>query len=146
MRWRRALAVMASASGNTVPAIAALVSTSEDPVRETIHLFNDKGDGFAGPSVGARWGLRTLVHAGRIWRSSTGVPCAGGVEPSEGAVVARRLGRPKPSPYVHDQPLEPLNARGSRAREGKVEAFLCQALPERGEVFPRHACRQPTKP
>ena len=34
---------MASASGNTVPAIAKLVATSEDRVRGMIHRFNDKG-------------------------------------------------------------------------------------------------------
>ena len=34
---------MASASGNSVPAIARLVATSEDRVREMIHRFNDKG-------------------------------------------------------------------------------------------------------
>ena len=43
VRWRRAMVVMASASGNTVPAIASLVATSEDRVREMIHRFNDKG-------------------------------------------------------------------------------------------------------
>lgn len=43
VRWRRAMVVMASASGNTVPAIASLVSTSQDRVREMIHRFNDKG-------------------------------------------------------------------------------------------------------
>ena len=43
VRWRRAMVVMASASGNTVPAIARLVSTSEDRVREMIHRFNDEG-------------------------------------------------------------------------------------------------------
>ncbi|HKY14070.1 MAG TPA: helix-turn-helix domain-containing protein, partial [Microthrixaceae bacterium] len=43
VRWRRAMVVMASASGNTVPAIAKLVATSEDRVREMIHRFNDKG-------------------------------------------------------------------------------------------------------
>jgi transposase len=43
VRWRRALVVMASASGNTVPAIAVLVATSEDRVREMIHRFNEKG-------------------------------------------------------------------------------------------------------
>jgi len=37
------MVVMASASGNTVPAIARLVATSEDRVREMIHRFNDKG-------------------------------------------------------------------------------------------------------
>lgn len=34
---------MASASGNSVPAIARLVATSEDRVREMVHRFNDKG-------------------------------------------------------------------------------------------------------
>ena len=43
VRWRRAMVVMASASGNSVPAIANLVQTSEDRVREMIHRFNDKG-------------------------------------------------------------------------------------------------------
>lgn len=43
MKWRRAMVVMASASGNSVPAIANLVQTSEDRVREMIHRFNDKG-------------------------------------------------------------------------------------------------------
>lgn len=43
VRWRRAMVVMASASGNTVPAIAKLVVTSEDRVREMIHRFNEKG-------------------------------------------------------------------------------------------------------
>ena len=37
------MVVMASASGNTVPAIAKLVVTSEDRVREMIHRFNEKG-------------------------------------------------------------------------------------------------------
>ena len=37
------MVVMASASGNTVPAIARLVATSEDRVREMIHRFNEKG-------------------------------------------------------------------------------------------------------
>ena len=37
------MVVMASASGNTVPAIANLVQTSDDRVREMIHRFNDKG-------------------------------------------------------------------------------------------------------
>lgn len=37
------MVVMASASGNSVQAIARLVATSEDRVREMIHRFNDKG-------------------------------------------------------------------------------------------------------
>ena len=35
--YRRALVVLSSAGGNTVPVIARLVQTSEDRVREVIH-------------------------------------------------------------------------------------------------------------
>ncbi len=43
VKWRRAVAVHASAGGNTVPVIARLVATSEDRVREMIHRFNEEG-------------------------------------------------------------------------------------------------------
>jgi transposase len=43
IRYRRALIVMASASGTTVPAIARLVAADEDTVRDVIHAFNAKG-------------------------------------------------------------------------------------------------------
>jgi transposase len=42
-RVRRALIVMASASGTTVPAIARLVAADEDTVRQVIHCFNEIG-------------------------------------------------------------------------------------------------------
>jgi hypothetical protein len=40
---RRALVIMASASGTTVPAIAGLVQAHEDTVRDVIHTFNQRG-------------------------------------------------------------------------------------------------------
>jgi transposase len=43
VRVRRAMIIMASASGTTVPAIARLVAADEGTVREVIHLFNQKG-------------------------------------------------------------------------------------------------------
>ena len=43
VKWRRALVVLASAGGNSVPVIAKLVHTSPDRVREMIHAFNQKG-------------------------------------------------------------------------------------------------------
>jgi transposase len=43
VRWRRATVVLASAGGNTVEAIARLVQTSPDRVREMIHRFNELG-------------------------------------------------------------------------------------------------------
>lgn len=43
VKWRRAMVVLASAGGNDVSAIARLVQTSPDRVREMIHRFNDLG-------------------------------------------------------------------------------------------------------
>lgn len=43
VRYRRAMIILASAGGNTVPVIAGLVQTSEDRVREVIHRFNEMG-------------------------------------------------------------------------------------------------------
>jgi transposase len=43
VRVRRATIIMASASGNTVPAIARLVAADEDTVRAVIHRFNEIG-------------------------------------------------------------------------------------------------------
>ena len=43
IRVRRAMIIMASASGTLVPAIARLVAADEDTVRDVIHAFNDKG-------------------------------------------------------------------------------------------------------
>jgi transposase len=43
VRYRRALIVMASASGTAVPAIARLVAAHEDTVRDVIHAFNAIG-------------------------------------------------------------------------------------------------------
>jgi transposase len=43
IRVRRALIIMASASGTTVAAIAQLVQADPDTVREVIHAFNQRG-------------------------------------------------------------------------------------------------------
>ena len=43
VRVRRAMIIMASASGTPVPAIARLVAADEDTVRDVIHAFNAKG-------------------------------------------------------------------------------------------------------
>ena len=43
IRYRRAMVVLASAGGNTVPAIARLVAADEDTVRAVIHRFNELG-------------------------------------------------------------------------------------------------------
>src|ERR1700747_1754918 len=43
VRMRRAMIIMASASGTLVPAIARLVAADEDTVRDGIHAFNERG-------------------------------------------------------------------------------------------------------
>ena len=43
IRVRRAMIIMASASGTPAPAIARLVAADEDTVRGVIHAFNEKG-------------------------------------------------------------------------------------------------------
>ncbi|MEV5769378.1 helix-turn-helix domain-containing protein, partial [Micromonospora sp. NPDC052213] len=43
IRLRRAMVVLASAGGNTVPAIARLIQADEDTIRQVIHRFNDMG-------------------------------------------------------------------------------------------------------
>ncbi|MFI6604045.1 IS630 family transposase [Nonomuraea sp. NPDC050536] len=43
VRYRRAMIVLASAGGNTVPVIARLVQADEDTVRDVIHRFNEIG-------------------------------------------------------------------------------------------------------
>ncbi|WP_244298356.1 helix-turn-helix domain-containing protein [Micromonospora cremea] len=43
IRLRRAMVVLASAGGNTVPAIARLVQADEDTIRQVVHRFNEMG-------------------------------------------------------------------------------------------------------
>ena len=43
VRVRRAMIIMASASGTPVSAVARLVAADEDTVRDVIHLFNARG-------------------------------------------------------------------------------------------------------
>ena len=64
VRVRRAMIIMASASGTLVPAIARLVAADEDTVRDVIHLFNAKGLAALDP----RWagGRPRLISEGDI--------------------------------------------------------------------------------
>ncbi len=43
VRFRRAMMLLASAGGNSVPVIANLVQADEDTVRDVIHRFNEIG-------------------------------------------------------------------------------------------------------
>lgn len=51
VRFRRAMMLLASAGGNSVPVIANLVQANEDTVRDLIHRFNEIGLGCLDP----RW-------------------------------------------------------------------------------------------
>jgi transposase len=64
VRVRRAMIIMASASGTLVPAIARLVAAGEDTVRDVIHTFNAKGLAALDP----RWagGRPRLISDGDI--------------------------------------------------------------------------------
>ena len=54
IRVRRALIIMASASGTPVPAIARLVQADEDTVRQVIHRFNEIGSACLDPQWAPR--------------------------------------------------------------------------------------------
>jgi len=84
VRVRRAVIIMASASGTLVPAIARLVAADEDTVRDVIHLFNQKGLAALDP----RWagGRPRLISDGDI-----------------GAIVTAAAARPEKlgQPFTH---------------------------------------------
>jgi transposase len=64
VRVRRAMIIMASASGTLAPAIARLVAADEDTVRDVIHMFSAKGLAALDP----RWagGRPRLISDGDI--------------------------------------------------------------------------------
>src|SRR3712207_9379109 len=73
IRYRRAMVVLASAGGNTVPAIARLVAADEDTVREVIHRFNELGM----RSLDPRWagGRPRRISAERSEERRVGTEC-----------------------------------------------------------------------
>jgi hypothetical protein len=57
IRVRRAMIIMASASGTPVPAIAPLIAADEDTAREVIHAFNEQAVPCQNSSAGLSPGL-----------------------------------------------------------------------------------------
>jgi len=59
------MVVLASAGGNTGPAIASLAQADEDTIRQVIHRFDEMGMAGLDPSEGGRpftrWGFRRLA-------------------------------------------------------------------------------------
>ena len=81
VRMRRAMIIMASASGTLVPAIARLVAADEDTVRDVIHLFNERGLAALDPQwAGGRprqitdMAIRVIVTAARTRPEKLGQP------------------------------------------------------------------------
>jgi Winged helix-turn helix len=79
VRVRRAMIIMASASGTLVPAIARLVAADEDTVRDVIHAFNENAgreDDGAGGLVGSRpmSGSSSSAFGREAWPSTSPPP------------------------------------------------------------------------
>jgi transposase len=111
VRYRRALVILSSAGGNTVPVIARLVQTSEDRVREVIHNFNEIGMGCLDP----RWagGRPRLISDDDIAFIVTTAKCR-----------PEKLGRPftrwsvrKLAGYLADNPIRVVKIGRERLRQ-----------------------------
>jgi transposase len=121
VRMRRAMIIMASASGTLVPAIARLVAADEDTVREVIHLFNAKGLAALDP----RWA------GGRPRRISDG-----DIE----VIVAAARTRPEKlgQPFTHWSLRKLAAYLAGRDRPVRISReWLRQILHERGISFQR---------
>jgi hypothetical protein len=138
VRVRRAMIIMASASGTLVPAIARLVAAGEDTVRDVIHTFNAKGLAALGPRRAG--GRPRLISDGDI----------------EVIVTAARTRPEKPvQPFTRLQGGRKLRAEVA-ARPGKrplshikVHAFPREQLHRTEQqliVKERHAHHFPSRP
>jgi transposase len=122
IRVRRAMIIMASASGTPVPAIARLVAADEDTVRDVIHAFNDKGLAALDPRwAGGRPRLITDDDIAFVVTTATTRPV--------------KLGQPfthwslrKLAAYLADNPVRVVRIGRERLR---------QILRERGITFQR---------
>jgi transposase len=101
VRVRRAMIIMASASGTLVPAIARLAAADEDTVRDVIHAFNAKGLAALDP----RWAggrprlisdgdIEVIVAAARTRPEKLGEPFTRWSLRKLAGYLARRPGRP----------------------------------------------------
>ena len=101
VRVRRAMIIMASASGTPVSAIARLVAADEDTVRDVVHLFNAKGLAALDP----RWAggrprrisdedIALIVTAATARPEKLGLPFTCWSLRKLAAYVASRPGRP----------------------------------------------------
>jgi transposase len=111
IRVRRAMMIMASASGTPVPAIARLVAADEDTVREVIHAFNERGLACLDPKwAGGRPRQITDDDIAFIIKTATTRPA--------------KLGRPfthwsirKLAAYLVDNPIRTIGIGRERLRQ-----------------------------
>jgi transposase len=116
VRVRRALIIMASASGTLVPAIARLVAADEDTVRDVIHLFNQKGLAALDPQwAGGRprlisdEAIEVIVAAARTRPEKLGLPFT---RWSLRKLAAYLADRPEPVVIGRERLRQILHARG----------------------------------
>ena len=116
VRVRRAMIIMASASGTLVPAIARLVAADEDTVRDVIHLFNQKGLAALDPQwAGGRprrisdGDVDILVAAARTRPEKLGLPFT---RWSLRKLAAYLADRPQPVVTGRERLRQILHARG----------------------------------
>ena len=116
VRVRRAMIIMASASGTPVPAIARLVAADEDTVRDVVHLFNEKGLAALDP----RWAggrprlisdgdIQVIVTAAATRPEKLGLPFT---HWSLRKLVAYLAGGPRPVQVGRERLRQILGARG----------------------------------
>jgi len=111
IRVRRALVIMASASGTTVAAIAGLVQADQDTVRDVIHGFNQRGLDVLDPQwAGGRPRLISADDEAFIVQAATTRP--------------EKLGRPfthwslrKLAGYLADNPVRVVAVGRERLRQ-----------------------------
>jgi transposase len=110
VRVRRAMIIMASASGTRVPAIARLVAADEDTVRDVIHAFNQKGLAALDP----RWagGRPRLISDGDI----EVIVAAATTRPEKPVQPFTRWSLRKLAAYLADRP-EPVIIGRERLRQ-----------------------------
>src|SRR2546430_16134240 len=90
VRLRRAMVILASAGGNTVPAIARLVQGDEDANRQGIHRFNEMGMA----SLDPRWagGRPRLISSD----DEAVIVATAPTPPGKPGAPVTPLGRPQP--------------------------------------------------
>ena len=127
IRVRRAMMIMASASGTPVPAIARLVAADEDTVRDVIHAFNQKGLAALDPRwAGGRPRLISEEDTGFILTTATARPKALGLPFTRWSV--RKLAAYLAGDYRQIEPgYGPVMVPARRVRIGRerLRQVLC---------------------